>query len=127
MDSLLLIGPEGQESRRVKSHLLKQGFHATSGEFDDLEHLAEKEGRFLLGLVDATRAIHLRDSIEQVRKNPPCKELPLVILLREEQLKELRAVGGLEDFLVLPAAPELTYYDPKGTKKRCQACRLTPR
>ncbi len=107
MDSLLLIGPEGPESRRVKSHLLKQGFHATSGEFDDLERLAEKKGRFVLGLVDATQSTRLRDLVDQVRRNPSCKELPLVVLLREDQLKELRTLTGLEDFLLLPASPEL--------------------
>ena len=107
MDSLLLIGPQGSEFRGLKSHLLKQGFHATAGEFDDLERLAEKEGRFLLGLLDATQASRLRDLIEQVRQNPPCKELPLVVLLKEDQIRELRSVNGLEDFLVLPASAEL--------------------
>lgn len=106
MDALLLIGAQGAEFKRLKSHLLKQGFHAAAGEPDEVERLAEKHGRFLLGVLDATQASHLPELVQQVRENPACKELPILVLARENQLKQLTSVKGVEDYLVWPAPVE---------------------
>ena len=107
MESILLIGAEQPELRRLKSHLLKRGFQVKVQAADHLERLEEGRGRFLLGIVDATGSDRLADLVRRVRESGPCKELPLIALVKEGHLKELGSVRGLEDFVSAPAAPEL--------------------
>ncbi len=107
MDALLLIGPQGSELKRLKSHLLKQGFQAVSGDPEDLDRLAERQGRFLLGILAAGKGNPLQDLISRVRKSPACGDLPLVALVQQEQFKQLLTLRGLEDYLILPASPEM--------------------
>ena len=107
MDSLLLIGSDQAEVRRLKSHLLKRGFQVKWVGMDQLEKLEEGQGRFLLGILDATGFERLSELIRRVRESRPCKELPLIALVKEGHLKELASARGLEDFVTFPAAPEL--------------------
>ena len=107
MDSLLLIGAEGAEIRRLKSHLLKRGFQVKVVPADHLEGLEEGKGKFLLGVLDAAGPERLADLVRKVRESRPCKELPLVALIKEAHLKDLGSVRGLEDFVTFPSAPEL--------------------
>ena len=106
MEKLLLVGPENPELRRLKSALLKHGFQV---EFLLPEELGkfEKEGRFALGLVEAAKPERLADLVQKVRRHSFGKELPLIALIRPEQLRELASASGLEDFLILPAEPEM--------------------
>ena len=57
MNSILLVGPEETTLRRLKSHLVRRGFHVTTLGADDLDHLEELKDRFVLGLVDACKKI----------------------------------------------------------------------
>lgn len=104
MESLLLIGPESGELRRLKSLLLKRGFQARTGQPAELERLCEK-GRFSLVLLECSSGERLQDLVQKVRRNSSCKELPLLALVRPDQLRELESAAGLEDFVVLPADP----------------------
>jgi len=105
MESLLLIGPESADLRRLKSDLLKRGFQVVAGQSEDLERLCGK-GRFALGLLEAAKSERLQEIIQKVRQNSACKELPLIALIGDHQLRELGPITGLEDFLILPAEPE---------------------
>ena len=105
MECLLLIGPESAELRGLKGALLKRGFQVRSGQMEDLERLCEKEGRCSLGLREFAKPESLADGVRKVREI--CKDLPLIALVRENQVRELAGSPGLEDFLVLPVAPEM--------------------
>lgn len=115
METLLLIGPDTLENRRLKSMLLKHSFEVKFISAEELERLHEKESRFALGLVETGKSERLQDLVQKVRRNSSCKELPLIALIRPDQLRELGAaaglarqeLAGLEDFLVLPADPEM--------------------
>lgn len=106
MEALLLIGQENAELRALKSLLLKRGFHVRCGPLAELDRLCEKDGRFSLGMVEPGKE-RLQDAVRKVRSVSSCKNLPLFALIRETQLKELPSAAGLEDFMVLPAGPEL--------------------
>ncbi len=107
MDSLLWVGPQGPESKRIKSHLLKQGFQLTFAEFSELDRLEEGRGKFLLGLLDGTSTPRLKEAGEKLRAGSFGKDLPLILILREPQIKELTGLRGLEDFVLSPIPPEL--------------------
>ena len=107
METLLLIGPDNAEFQKLRSTLLKRGFQVKSGQVGDLEHLCERESRFALGLLEPSRPEDLRESVRKVRAHRACRELPLIALLRETRVRELAGAEGLEDFLVLPADPEM--------------------
>ena len=106
METLLLIGPENGDVQKLRSPLLKRGFQVRAGQAGDLERLCQKEGAFALGLVEVFKSERLQDLIQKLRRNPSCEELPLIALIRPEQLRELGSSSGLEDFLILPAEPE---------------------
>jgi len=106
MEALLLIGSEGADQRRLKSNLLKRGFQVLAGQVEDLDRLCEREGRFTLGLIESAKTERLQELVQKMRRNLACKELPLIALIQDSQLRELAAVPGLEDFLILPAEPE---------------------
>jgi DNA-binding response OmpR family regulator len=103
VDTLLFIGPRGMEAQQLKAYLLRQGFHVRAIEADGLDRLEDNKVRFLLGILDAAAGLKLHQGIEQVRN----KELPLVALINESRLHEMGSLHGLEDFLVVPARPEL--------------------
>lgn len=108
MDAILLVGTQGAELRRYRSHLLKKGFQVVAVEPEELERLEEEgKGRFLLGLVDATGAGRLLESIERVRRLPFGRTVPWMVLVKEGQLRELQGLEGLQDFLVAPVSPEM--------------------
>ncbi len=107
METLLLIGPDNADFQKRRSLLLKRGFQIRAGQPAELERLCEKEDRFALGLVEPAKAERIPDLIQKVRKHSSCKELPLIALIRTDQLRELGSAAGLEDFLVLPADPEM--------------------
>ena len=106
MESILLIGPELSSLKRWKGHLIRRGFQVTVLESTDLERVQELKGRFLLGFLDATGEGRLISQVDRVRAKPALKELPLLALLSEPQVKELSLVTRLEDFLVAPVEPE---------------------
>ena len=106
MESLLIIGPESVEFRKLRSALLKRGFQAIAGQATELDRLCEQAGRFALGLIEIPKAERIQEFLQRIRRNPACKELPLIVLVGDHQVKELGAVSGLEDFLILPAEPE---------------------
>ena len=106
MDSLLWIGPQGPESKRIKAHLLKQGFHVLAADWDDLDRLEEGKGRFQLALLDVSIGGRLQPLLERIRSKTFGKDLPLVVLIKENQTQEMASLQGLEDFSVVPAPPE---------------------
>ena len=108
METLLLIGPESLEFRQLKSTLLKRGFQVKAISAEELERFEshERENRFALGLLETAKAERLQDLVQKVRRNSSCKEIPLIALIREAQVRELGTSAGLEDFLFLPAEPE---------------------
>ena len=106
MDSLLWIGPQGPELKKMKGHLLKQGFQLSTAERSDLDRLGEGKGKFLLALLDGVSSPRLKEAVEEVRAHSFGKDLPVILLVRESQLKELAGLQGLEDFLLVPASPE---------------------
>ena len=109
METLLLIGPDSPELRRLKSTLLRHGFQVKFVLAEELERFEsrERESRFALGLMETAKSERLQDLAQKVRRNSSCKELPLMALIRPDQMRELAATAGLEDFLLTPADPEL--------------------
>lgn len=112
MESILLIGAGGPELRKLRSHLLRKGFQVTLTEPDRLESMGdgegkgEGEGRFLLVVLEAAGVPHLQILVDQVRRAPACREIPLMALIAPAQQGQLQQAQGLEDFLPIPAAPE---------------------
>ena len=110
METLLLIGPDSPEIRRLRSTLLKRGFQVkfvSAEELERFESRRERESRFALGLLEPAKSERLQDLIQKVRAHRACRELPLIALIREDQIRELPAASGLEDFLALPSEPEM--------------------
>ncbi len=107
MESILLIGSDDATLKRLKSHLIRKGFQAAALHGKELEGSKEPKGRFSAGILDATGEGRLTSQVDRIRAKPGFKELPLMVLLKEGQLQELSMVGGLEDFLVAPADPEI--------------------
>lgn len=107
MDSLLFIGPQGPEPKRIKAHLLRQGFQVVTAELEELDRLEEGKGRFLLAIVDVSTGLRLQPALQRIRSKAFGKDLPLVALVKENQAQELVSLQGLEDFSVVPAPPEL--------------------
>ena len=107
MESILLMGSNEAVLKRLKGHLIKHGFRATMLGAGDLEKLEESKGRFILGIVDVEERGVLVNLVSAIRAKPVCKELPILLLLKNEHLKELPGVSGVEDFLIAPVDPEL--------------------
>lgn len=107
MESILLVGHEEAPLKRTKSQLVKFGFRVTALTLSDLEDLEEIKERFALALLDTQAGSPVADWVSRIRAKPALKELPLLACLPEANLKELPFVKGLEDFLVMPAAPEM--------------------
>ncbi len=108
MDSILFIGTDSPEWKRLRSHLLRAGFRTTAMEPNALDRFDEEgKGRFLLGLLDGTGTGDLKELVERVRRPALCRQLPWLVLIQGPQIRELRAVSGLEDFLVAPAEEEM--------------------
>ena len=107
MESILLIGHEETGLKRLKGRFIKLGFQVTAWTFSDLEDLEETKGRFALAVLDTDHSTRVADWVDHLRAKPFLKELPLLALLKESNLKELPLVKGLEDFLMVPAAPEM--------------------
>ena len=106
MDLILLVGEGSQELKRLKSHLLKAGFHVLHLEPDELKKVEESKGRFLLGIVDGSGELRLAELIQRIRRISLVEALPLLALVEKGGLRELGQAQGLEDFLPAPAAPE---------------------
>lgn len=107
MESILLVGYEPPLLKRIKNHLIKRGFEVTALALSDLQDLEEFKERFALALLDTQGNGRLADGVGRIRGHPSLKELPLLALLKEEQVSELPLIKGLEDFLVTPASPEM--------------------
>ncbi len=106
MESILLIGAEAASLKRWKAHLVRRGFQVTCLETKELDRLDELKERFKLGVLDATQEGRLSLIVDRIRSRPTAKELPLLVLVKDQHLKELSTVGGLEDFLMAPVEPE---------------------
>ncbi len=107
MDSLLFVGAPGPELKRIKAHLVKQGFRVVTAEPDDLDRLGDGKERFMLAVLDASGAVRLQPLMDQVRAQSFGKDLPLMALLKESQVREVAAFKGLEDFSVVSASADL--------------------
>ncbi len=107
METLLLIGSEEAGLKRLKSYLVRRGFRVSAFSVDELDRLEEVKDRFNFGLLDATAVGRLAELVARLRSQPPAKDLPLLVLLKPDHLRELPSISGLEDFLVGPADPEL--------------------
>ena len=106
MESIVLIGSDETGLKRFKGHLIKRGFRVTALAPRDLKRSEETKERFVLGVVDAAESGRLSDLLSEIRSKPSCRELPLIILIKEAALKEIQGVSGVEDFLLAPADPE---------------------
>ena len=107
MDSLLLIGREEALLRRLKGQLIRRGFHVTTTEFSDLKSLDGLKDRFVLGVLDASDSSRVEEVMGQVRKEPSCRALPFICLIKEAQAKELVSLDSVEDFLPVPVDPDM--------------------
>lgn len=107
METLLLIGSEEAGLKRLKSHLVRRGFRVTAFEVKELDRVGEVKDRFNFGVLDATAVGRLAELVAGVRGQPPTKDLPLLVLVKPEHLKELPSIGGLEDFLLGVPDPEI--------------------
>jgi len=107
MEAILLLSSEEAVLKRLKNQLVRRGFQVTTLELRDLDRLEEMKERFRLGILDASGEDRLSLLVGRLRSKAWAKELPLLVLIKEKQLKELPTVGGLEDFLLAPADLEL--------------------
>ena len=107
MESILLIGSEEVTLRRLKSQLIRHGFHVTALEIEDFERMETLKERFVLGILDASELPRLSDLVDRIQRKPMCKELPLVVLIKEAHIKELSLLSKVEDFLAVPMDLEM--------------------
>ena len=118
MDALLLIGSDEAALRRLKVHFVRCGFRASAVPADDLDRLEGSKEHFLLGIVDGTGLPRVSDLVQKVRAKPACKEIPLLVVMKEAHLKELATLNGLEDFMMSPADPDLLEHRVRFVLKR---------
>lgn len=106
IESILLIGEMSAELKRLKGHLLKQGFRVLCLELNRLDDLQSGKHRFLACVWDAENIARLADGLKRLRSESAVKELPLMVLIKEGQIKDLLAQKGIDDFAFMPASPE---------------------
>ena len=103
MDTILFVGTDSPQWKRLKSHLLRAGFRMSSVELGDLDRLdVDGKGRFLLGILDGTGTGSLKDLVDRVRRQTAGRPLPWILLIQEPQIREMGTLSGLEDFSVVP-------------------------
>ncbi|MCM8811477.1 MAG: response regulator transcription factor [Candidatus Omnitrophica bacterium] len=107
MESLLLIESNGSSLKQVKSQFVRSGFRVVVCDAAGLERLDAGKERFLLIVADGTDSSRLAGTVAQVRSKPFLKEIGLVLLIKESQMKELGQLTGVEDFLILPCDPSM--------------------
>ncbi len=110
MEALVIIGSDQAVLRRLKGHLVRCGFRVTAVPADDLDRLEGAKERFLLGILDGTGLSRVSDLVQRARGKPACKETPLLVVMKQDQLKELATLTGLEDFMIAPVEPDLLEY-----------------
>lgn len=109
MEMVLLLGADPAHLREIKGRLVRSGFRViavSAGEPERLEGILAKE-RFSLGVLDATGSAGLAPLLDLLRSRLHSKELGLMALVNEHQMRELEGISGLEDFCVAPFPPEL--------------------
>ncbi len=106
-ESILLIGELSAEFKRLKAHLLKQGFRVLCVELNRLSDLESGKHRFLACVWDAAATARLAEGLGRLRSESPMKELPLMVLIKEGQIKDLLAQKGIDDFVFAPASAEV--------------------
>ena len=114
----MLVGSDEAALRRLKAHFIRRGFQASAVTADDLGRLEGSKERFLLGIVDGTGVPRVSDLVQKVRGMPACKEIPLLVLMKEVHLKELATLNGLEDFMMAPVEPDLLEHRVRFVLKR---------
>src|SRR5438045_3738902 len=105
MNTIALIGQDEASLRRLKTDLVKSGFHVMAIDAASLARFDGTKEACLLGIVDGTTAGRLADLVKQVRAKPFFKEIPIVVLMKESEVRELAHLNGIADFLVAPIEP----------------------
>lgn len=118
MDSLVMVGSDEAALRRLKAHFVRCGFRVSAVSGDDLDRLENAKEHFLLGIVDGTGVPHVSDLVQKIRGKPACKETPLLLLMKQADLKGLAAIHDLEDFMVAPVEPDLLEHRVRFVLKR---------
>src|SRR3989338_6064996 len=107
MYRILFITDDWDRKKPLKSALLERGFSVTPLASAELFKEEFAPGSCDLVVVDlercATEAAKLCHALKRER---PLKELPLVLLVTEEQLGRLDFGWGIEDYLTLPVSPK---------------------
>jgi DNA-binding response OmpR family regulator len=106
MDAFLLVGEPSDELKRLRAHLLKQGLRPVASEMNALEQVDSEKRRFIACFWDARKQSRLSEGLSRLRSQPLAKELPLIVLIKEGQFKELLSQKGVDDFIFPPVAAE---------------------
>ncbi len=106
IESILLVGELSADLKRLKAHLLKQGFRVFCAELDGLDDLQSGKQRFMACAWDAAGVVRLADGLNRLRSESAVKELPLMVLIKEGQIKDFLSQKGIDDFVFVPASAE---------------------
>ncbi len=105
MFRVLLITSDALSRKPLKSGLLEQGFAVTVTDTRELlrdEFAAGKADALIVDLERSTMETH--KVCHAVKRDRTLKQLPLVLLVTEDQLKRLDFSWGIDDYLTLPVS-----------------------
>ena len=106
MYRVLLITDDWPQKKPLKSELLERGFTVTpAASAEVLQDGFTPPGQLDLVVADLERcATDHAKLCHALRRERPFKELPLVLLVTEEQLGQVDFKGGVDDYLTLPVS-----------------------
>ena len=103
MYRLLLITDDAAADKPLKSGLLEQGFQVTVLQTSELFAESFSPGKADALVVDLEHSrVEMQKLCHAVKRDHAVKELPLVLLVTEEQLGRIDFSWGIDDYLTLP-------------------------
>lgn len=105
MYKILFVTDDSTRKKPLKSGLLEQGFAVTVAASSELLSETAKVSTADVLLLDLERcATEPATLCQSLKRQPALRELPLVLLVPEEQLGRIDVAWGLEDYLTLPVS-----------------------
>ena len=106
MHPLLLITDDWANKKALKSILLERSFQLhVVGSSDLLAEKADLPGKLEVVIVDVERCANDPANVcHAVKRQPPLKELPVILLVPEPLLGRCETTWGFDDYLTLPVS-----------------------
>lgn len=109
MNNILIIAPERDKIKRLRSRLKEKEYSASISPTADAAFEALRKLKPDVVVIDFTTAeIDGIVTYRKLRKDKNTSELPILAIITEDQIQELDLVRGLDDFVVEPSGfPEV--------------------